>query len=245
MAAIQNRDTSSIQITKLAELRDFVRCVPWLSPLTDEDINYLLINSKVMKFDNGAWLYRQNFPSRTFFLIIDGIVRLERNTQEGQTATIRFARRGELLGELGLVSMGGLYQCSAETLRRTHVLSISTEAGRVILNRQPACRAEFLSYLTTELTNRLEEIVLRTQTRPMTRLISYILRQRPINHKGSQWTFLLTSPKRWLADQLAMTPETLSRKLLVLRECGAIQVSSYTIEVISEKKLHEIMLQEE
>lgn len=245
MPTIQNSHTSSIQITKLAQLRDFVRCIPWLSPLTDEDINHLLFNSEVRKFDNGAWLYRQNSPSRTLFLIIDGIVRLERTAQNGQTATIRFAGRGEPLGELGLVSMGGLYQCSAETLRRTHVLSISTEAGRVILNRQPACRTELLSYLTTELTNRLEEIVLRTQTSPMTRLISYILRQRPINNKGSQWIFLLTFPKRWLADQLVMTPETLSRKLLVLRECGAIQVSSYTIKVISEKKLHEILLQED
>ncbi|WP_081786196.1 Crp/Fnr family transcriptional regulator, partial [Halomonas sp. BC04] len=176
MPAIQNSDNSPIQITKLSQLRHFVRCVPWLSPLTDEDINHLLINSEVSIFDNGAWLYRQNFPSKTFFLIIDGVVRLERNTQDGQTATIRFAGRGEVLGELSLVSMGGLYRCSAETLRRTHVLSISTEAGRVILNRQPACRAEFLNYLTTELTNRLEDIVLRTQTTPMARLISYIFR---------------------------------------------------------------------
>ncbi|WP_081786171.1 helix-turn-helix domain-containing protein [Halomonas sp. BC04] len=79
----------------------------------------------------------------------------------------------------------------------------------------------------------------------MARLISYIFRQRPINHKGRQWAFVLTFSKRWLADQLAMSPETLSRKLLVLRECGAIQVFSHTIEIISEKKLHELLLQEE
>lgn len=245
MASVQKKDTASIQITKLAQLRHFVRCVPWLSPLTDEDINQLLDVSEVNKFDSGAWLYKQNTPSTTMFLIIDGVVRLTRNTPNGQVTTIRCAGRGEALGELSMVAKGVVYLYSAEALRRTHVLAISTETGRAILNRQPACRAVFLQSLATELTDRLEDIALLTQTTPMTRLIRYILRQRPINHGGGAWTFFLTFPKRWLADQLTMTQETLSRKLLALRECGAIEVFSYKIEVISEAKLKEKLLQEE
>jgi CRP-like cAMP-binding protein len=89
-----------------------------------------------------------------------------------------------------------------------------------------------------ELTERLEDMALLTQADAMSRLVSYILRQLPAEWKGPQ-VVRLTIPKRWLAAQLAMTPETLSRLLAKLRDSGTISIDRQRLVVLDEQKLRE------
>ena len=141
-----------------------------------------------------------------------------------------------------MVSSAGVYLYSAEALRRTHVLTIPAERCRDIMDRQPASRAEFMSRLAMELTERLEDLALLTQADAMARLASYILRQLPGGRAKGPRVVRLTIPKRWLAAQLAMTPETLSRLLAKLREEGVINIDRQRLVVLDEQKLRDVML---
>jgi CRP-like cAMP-binding protein len=215
-----------------------VRGVPWLGDLEDDPLEALLKDTGVRTLKSREWLFRQDAPAKQVYIVISGVVRLVRSVSDGRLATIRCVERGGTLGELSMVASLGTYLYSAESLRRTHVLAIPAARCREIMDRQPACRAEFMSRLAMELTERLEDMALLTQADAMSRLVSYILRQLPAEWKGPQ-VVRLTIPKRWLAAQLAMTPETLSRLLAKLRDSGTISIDRQRLVVLDEQKLRE------
>jgi CRP-like cAMP-binding protein len=213
-----------------------------MSALDNTDVDALLREARVNSLQGREWLYRQDAPADWLYIVISGAVRLVRSTAEGRLATIRCVERGDPLGHLSMVASPGTYLYSAETLRRTQLLAIRAEQSRQLMDRNPACRAEFMSRLALELTNRLEDLALMTQGDAMVRLVSYILRELPPAQGRAARVVRLTIPKRWLAAQLAMTPETLSRLLSKLRESGAIKVDGQRLEVLDEQQLRAIML---
>jgi len=227
---------------KPKQLRELVQGVPWLGALDDDEVAELLEDSELKTLKNREWLFRQDAPAHWLYIVINGAVRLARSAGDGRLATIRCVERGGTLGELSMVSRGGIYLYSAEALRRTHVLAIPAARCREIMDRQPECRAEFMSRLALELTDRLEDLALLTQSDAMSRLVSYILRQLPAGRAKSPRVVRLSIPKRWLAAQLAMTPETLSRLLAKLRDSGAINIDRQRLVVLDEQKLRDIML---
>ncbi|MFO7647012.1 Crp/Fnr family transcriptional regulator [Halomonas sp. 3H] len=234
--------SSTELLFKPRQLRDLVRGVPWLSHIEDDELEALLQDSELRTLKTREWLFRQETPADWLHVVISGTVRLVRSAGDGRMATIRCVERGGTLGELSMVSSAGVYLYSSEALRRTHVLSIPAARCREILDRQPACRAEFMSRLALELTDRLEDLALLTQGDAMSRLVSYVLRQLPSGRSRSPRVIRLTIPKRWLAAQLAMTPETLSRLLAKLRDSGAINIDRQRLTVLDEQKLRDFMM---
>ncbi|WP_280554127.1 Crp/Fnr family transcriptional regulator [Halomonas sp. 25-S5] len=227
------------------QLRELVRGVPWLGDLDEDQLEALLQDTEVRTLKTREWLFRQDAPAEWLYVVISGAVRLVRSAGDGHLATIRCVERGGTLGELSMVSSAGVYLYSAEALRRTHVLTIPAARCREIMDRQPACRAEFMSHLALELTERLEDMALLTQADAMARLVSYILRQLPAGRARGPRVVRLTIPKRWLAAQLAMTPETLSRLLARLREEGVINIDRQRLVVLDEQKLRDHMLSDD
>ncbi|PMR77383.1 Crp/Fnr family transcriptional regulator [Billgrantia endophytica] len=227
---------------KPKQLRELVHGVPWLDALDDDEVTSLLEGSELHALKNREWLFRQDAPAHWLYIVINGAVRLARSAGDGRLATIRCVERGGTLGELSMVSSAGIYLYSAEALRRTHVLAIPAQRCRDLMDRQPACRAEFMSRLALELTERLEDLALLTQADAMSRLVSYILRQLPGGRSKSPRVVRLSIPKRWLAAQLAMTPETLSRLLAKLRDSGAINIDRQRLLVLDEQKLRDAMV---
>ncbi|RDB44316.1 Crp/Fnr family transcriptional regulator [Halomonas sp. DQ26W] len=236
-------DNSSADLLfKPKQLRELVHGVPWLGGLDEDKVTSLLEDSELRALKSREWLFRQDAPAHWLYIVINGAVRLTRAAGDGRLATIRCVERGGTLGELSMVSSAGVYLYSAEALRRTHVLTIPAQRCRDIMDRQPACRAEFMSRLALELTERLEDLALLTQADAMSRLVSYVLRQLPAGRSKSQRVVRLSIPKRWLAAQLAMTPETLSRLLAKLRDCGAINIDRQRLVVLDEQKLRDAMM---
>lgn len=224
--------------------RELVQGVSWLGELEDEELAPLLEDTGIRTLKTREWLFRQDAPAKWLYIVVSGTVRLVRSAGDGRLATIRCVERGGTLGELSMVSSAGVYLYSAEALRPTQVLTIPAARCRDILDRQPACRAEFMSRLALELTERLEDLALLTQADAMSRLISYILHQLPPDRSGEPRVVRLTFPKRWLAAQLAVTPETLSRLLGKLRDSGVISIDRQRLVVLDEQKLRELMVVE-
>ena len=234
--------SSTELLFKPKQLRDLMRGVSWLTSLDDEALESLLEASELRTLKPREWLFRQETPADWLHLVISGTVRLVRSAGDGRMATIRCVERGGTLGELSMVSSAGVYLYSSEALRRTHVLSLPAARCREVLDDQPACRAEFMSRLALELTERLEDLALLTQGDAMSRLVSYVLRQLPSGRARTPRVVRLTIPKRWLAAQLAMTPETLSRLLAKLRDSGAINIDRQRLTVLDEQKLRDFTM---
>lgn len=224
--------------------RELLKGVSWLGKLDGEELEPLLEETGIRTLQTHEWLFRQDAPAKWLYIVVSGTVRLVRSAGDGRLATIRCVERGGTLGELSMVSSAGVYLYSAEALRRTHVLTLPAARCREIMDRQPASRAEFMSHLAHELTERLEDLALLSQTDAMSRLISYILHQLHPGRSGEPHVVRLSYPKRWLAAQLAITPETLSRLLGKLRDSGVISIDRKRLVVLDEQKLRDLMVVE-
>nr|WP_163501077.1 Crp/Fnr family transcriptional regulator [Halomonas socia] len=224
------------------KLRKLVVGVPWLTGLSKEEVDALLDASELRTLTSREWLFHQQTPAQWLHIVISGAMRLVRVTGVARMATIRCVERGATLGELSMVSSAGVYLYSSQALLPTRLLSIPAPLCRDIMDRQPACRAEFMSQLALELTDRLEDLAQLTQGDAMSRLVGYLLRQLPSRRSKAPRVIRLTIPKRWLAAQLSMSPETLSRLLAKLRESGAINLDQRRLTVLDEQKLREFMM---
>ncbi|MCL7929310.1 Crp/Fnr family transcriptional regulator [Halomonas llamarensis] len=223
------------------QLNELLGGVPWLSDLTKAERTELLSQSRVACIEDDEWLFHQDTPAEWLYIVIKGLVRLVRAARDGSQATIRHVERGGTLGELSMVSNLGNYLYSAEAKRMTHVIVLPAAACRQVLDAYPACRAEFMSRLALELTDRLEDLALVTQCDAMARLVSYLLRQMPRGRVRTPYTLRLSLPKIWLADQLSMTPETLSRMLAKLRDQQMIETSRQRLTVLDEPGLRRLL----
>ncbi|QEA38177.1 Crp/Fnr family transcriptional regulator [Pistricoccus aurantiacus] len=222
-----------------AQLRELVLGVPWLAQLEAEELEALLKDASIQSLDAHHWLFQQDERAQWLYVVINGAVRLVRTTSDTRMATIRCVEQGDTLGELSMVSQKGEYLYSAEALRHTHVLQIDAALCREIMDRQPKCRAEFMSRLALELTERLEDLALLTQGDAMIRLATYLLR-RLSDEDAPERVVNLTIPKYWLAAQLSMAPETLSRLLSKLRELEIIDVDRQRLVVRDEVRLRKL-----
>ncbi|MFC3282034.1 Crp/Fnr family transcriptional regulator [Litchfieldella rifensis] len=231
-------------LVKRRYLRELVAEVPWLGHLDEPTAEDLLDSAQVQVAAQREWLFRQQESAHWLYVVISGGVRLVRMAGDGRLATIRCVERGGTLGELSMVSREGAYLYSAEALQRTHVLAIPTAHCREILENAPACRAEYMSRLALELTERLEDLALLTQADAMARLVSYLLRQLSSGRSKDPQVVRLTIPKYWLAAQLAMTPETLSRLLGRLRDLGLIRVERQQLVVLDDRRLRDLAMQD-
>lgn len=207
----------------LRQLRELVLLVPWFSHLPATAIDAMLVSSRVQTIEQHEWLFRQGETAQALYVVISGGARLVRTAADGRLATIRCAEYGSTLGELSMLSNEPRYLYSAEALVRTEILALDLVKSWRCVDGNAECRAEFMRQLSSELTDRLEDMVLLTQGDALSRLIGFILRQLPAPPQLPSVVHLDT-PKYLLAAQLAMTPETLSRLLTRLRASGAISV---------------------
>lgn len=232
---------SSKVIINRRHLLELVKGVPWFRYLDNDELEELLQGAHVHVTESRQWLFRQETPVHWLYVVVSGAARLVRSAGDGRLATIRCVERGGILGEFSLISQQAYYLYSAESLRRTHVLAISAERCQEMLDRRAYCRSEFMAHLAQELTERLEDMALLTQADAMARLVSFILRQMP-PRAILPYAIRLTIPKCWLAAQLAMTPETLSRLLSKLRQMGLIGVERQRLIINDERRLKSLAI---
>ena len=169
-------------------------------------------------------------------------MRLVRTTRDGYLATIRCASPGDVLDELSLFSDACQYTYSAEALGKSTFLVLPVETCRSILGTQPGCMTEFVGTISSEFSESIEAIATLTRTDAMSRLAAFLLHKLSPIHPSAPTPEYLDMPKCWLAAQLAMKPETLSRLLGRLRVARIIGVRGRHLTILDEKGLEDLVL---
>ena len=205
-----------------------VRSTPLFGAMP-QDVALLLIGNQTVRiYEKGTALFQQGDPAESFFVVLDGWVKLFRLTPDGTEAVVGVFRRGETFAEAAIF-LGGRYPVSAEVVTTARLLRIEGEVLRRRIREQPDIALSMLassSYHLKALVEQIEQI--KSLSAPQ-RIADFLIRLCPVREGGC--TIGLPYEKALIAGRLGMKPESLSRALAKLRPLG-ISVDREQVSIV-------------
>lgn len=176
----------------------------------------------------GEHLFREGDPSRGFYVVQRGRIKVHRVSATGKEQVIYVFRPSESFAEATLASAGG-YPADALATEPSTVLLIPKREFTALLRNRPALGLRMLGSMSQHLrvlVGLLDDLALKDTE---TRLANWLLKRcpRPLGKSASE--IKLDRTKRVLAAELGVSSETLSRLLAKLRDQELLQVKGNVI----------------
>ena len=187
------------------------------SGLTPPALAPLLEGAIARSFGRQTLLFLQGEPATRFFVVLEGWVRLYRQTPQGQEITIAVFGRGDSFAEAVVLQMMP-FPVSAQTIAESRLLVIPAEGFLSHLRDS----TELCFKVMAAMSRRLRDLVFQLESvssrSTVQRLALFILRL--CDQEAGACRIDLPLDKNLIAARLGMQPETLSRCLAKLRRAG-------------------------
>jgi CRP-like cAMP-binding protein len=196
---------------------EIVRSTPLFGGLPQEVALSLVGNHAVRRLDKGALLFQQGEPADSFYVVLDGWVKLYRIAPDGGEAVVGVFRRGETFAEAAMF-LGGRYPVNAEAVTGTRLVRVDGEVLRRRIREQPDLALSMLasaSYHLKALVEQIEQIKLLSAPQ---RIADFLVGLCAVREGGC--TIELPYEKALIASRLGMKAESLSRAMAKLRPLG-------------------------
>ena len=171
----------------------------------------------------GERLFRRGDAARCIYILATGRIWLVQPTIENKTATLQFAKPGDIVGENALFE--DVYVCNAIANVASRVIVYNRSCFTQIIENYPDLVEDLLRKLTQKIGYCQTNIELREIRAAHQRVLQYL---RYVAEPQLQ-TIHLDYPLQDIARQLGFTPATLSRALSKLEEDGFITRESNLI----------------
>lgn len=219
-----------------------VRATPLFSAMPNDTMRALLGTIVPRMCGKGEILFQQGEPAKDFFVVLDGWVKVYRQTPEGEEAVVVVFKRGETFAE-GAMFAGGRYPVSAETVAPSRVLQVDGMHFRQSILDNPHLAFSMLASMSGHLKALVEQIEQMKLLSGAQRLAEFLLRLCPTAEKEA--VVGLPYDKALIANRLGMKPESLSRSLSRLRRLG-VSVEREQVRIADVRRLaHFIETREE
>jgi CRP-like cAMP-binding protein len=191
---------------------------PWiLDALGPRARAALLALSVERGFAVGEILYLAGSPAQSLYLVLDGRVRLLRESH-GRTILIHDEERGGCLGEVPLFE-GGTYPATAMAAEPTRCLVLHRDAILEIVRREPEFAVAVLARLASRVRHLIDRLDRNTTRSTLGRLAEHLLAR---SASGRGRSFTLGASQQHAAEELGTVRELVVRGLRTLRDRGAI-----------------------
>lgn len=180
------------------------------------------------------YLFRQGDPSRGFYVVQQGRIKVHRVNAAGKEQVIYVFRPGESFAEASLASEGG-YPADARATEPSVVLLIPKREFTELLRSRPELGLRMLGSMSQHLrviVGLLDDLALKDTE---TRLANWLLKRCPRPLSDGAAPIELDRTKRVLAAELGATSETLSRILARLRDQKLLRVKGTTITLMNAR----------
>jgi CRP-like cAMP-binding protein len=192
--------------------------LPIFAGLDETRIRRLVDQALARSFGRHVVLFVQDEPATRFYIILDGRVRLYRQTPEGQESTIAVYARGDSFAEAAIFQ-SGVFPVTAMVVDDARLLVIEAEPFLAHLQADPKLCLNMMASMSIHLRRLVQQVEQLTVRSSTERLGDFLLRLAPA---GDARGALVRLPwdKALIAARLGMQPETLSRALARLRRLG-------------------------
>ncbi len=165
----------------------------------------------------GELLFQQGDSATCCFLVLDGWVKLYRQTTDGDEVVVSLFTAGESFAE-AMMFRGGRYPATAEVVTSVRLLHIDGQLLRDAILRNPQISFDMLAASSLHLRRLVEQVEqLKAQSAPK-RIASFLLSLTSVRRGPAR--IELPYEKLLIANRLGMKPESFSRALRQLRGTG-------------------------
>ena len=210
-----------------------VQRAPLLSDLPQTELQKLIDVSNVHDHPRGKLLFLRGEPATNIYLLLEGWVKVYRDTPDGEQTVIGILRTGETVAEAAIF-LGQDYPASAEVVSSSRLLEIPADFLLNLLRHDSDVAIKMLGTLSQRMRGlvlHIEQIQARSTPQ---RLGDFLLGLSGI--KDGPAVIDLPYDKSLVAARLGMKPESLSRALAKLRDYG-VTTNGHQIEMADVSQL--------
>jgi CRP-like cAMP-binding protein len=210
--------------------------VPLFAGLEASSLADLLGEALVRRFARHALLFIEGEPAGQFYVVLDGWVRLYRQTTDGRESMIALLARGESFAE-AVMFLGGRFPVNAAVVDDARLLVIPAKSFRRALRKDNELCFKMMASMAMHLRRLVGQVEQLTVRSSSERVAQFLLR---LARDGAESAIVhLPYDKGLIAARLGMQPETLSRALAKLRPLGVeTHGSRVTIRDIGALRRH-------
>ncbi|TNE37102.1 MAG: cyclic nucleotide-binding domain-containing protein [Alphaproteobacteria bacterium] len=194
-----------------------LKASPLFKALTDEAIISLISDGHIKTFDRKTTLFVKGEQADRFYLVLEGWVKLTRESLEGQESIISVFAKGETFAEAAVFSRQG-YPVNAITVSQCRLLVVPASSTFRAIKENSEYALNIVASMARHMHNLVKQIEQLSVQSSTERLANFLLSQCPKGAKEA--TIYLPIEKSLLAGRLGMQPETLSRSFAKLRKLG-------------------------
>lgn len=176
-----------------------------------------------MRFNSGDVIIAQKCDQNSVFVITDGLVKLYRETADGDRQITGFLGTEDVLG--GIKRTSGAH-CTAEAITDTVVCAFPRKKFLSLVEANSSLCFNLLFAATDEIEAQSDHITLLGCKRAPARLATFmlLLAHRWGVEEKEHVTLVLPLSRSDIADYLGLTVETISRTFAQFRQAGLIEL---------------------
>lgn len=211
-------------------IRESLRGARLFGDIAESDLGEIALCCRFKTIAKGQYLFRKDQPAFGFFLVHSGAIDLHRTDAKGRDVVLCVFRRGDTFAE-GTLSAHIAYPADAMALERSKVLVIERAGFLRFLQGRPWMSMRILESMGLRMRFLVGQLEARRFPEAAGRLADWLARAAIPATVGPGYAVVLDRPKKVLASELGLTPETLSRSFARLAARGLIRIRGATIFV--------------
>jgi CRP-like cAMP-binding protein len=209
--------------------------VPWLGVLDAVDRAAALADLRVVEVRAGEFLCRTGRPVRSWFGLIDGLLKMSSDSAVGIPITFTGVSPGGWFGE-GTVLKGEPYRYDIQALRRSTVAGIGAHTFHALLGRSIG----FNRFVMNQLNERLGQFIAAREIDRLTSPEERVARSlaalfHPVLYPGVGGLLRITQQE--LAYLVGLSRQRVNRALAALQAGGAIRIEYGGLRVLDLPRL--------
>ncbi|MGY1809988.1 Crp/Fnr family transcriptional regulator [Blastococcus sp. SYSU D00669] len=205
------------------------------APLSGPAVRGLLAQARLVEIPVGAMLHREGEDAEHLELVVGGLVRAFVTAPDGRTLTIRYCRRGALIGAVSMYASGFRVPVGIQAVVHSRLLLLSPDVVRRAALHDPPVMEALLGELADRTLAYIHEITGSAFSSVRERVARHLLdlaAQEVAGPGPAPATLRVAVSQRQLAESVGTVREVVVRVLRELRRSGAIRTHPDHIDIL-------------
>jgi len=207
-----------------------------LSLFDEQQRLQLLAHAKTIHLVANQTLFSKDDPADNFYLVNCGQIKLFRVTAGGDEKIFHLFAAGGWIAEMAMFLPSPHYPMNAQAEVASELLVVKRETLLGIVESSPKLACQLLGFMSTKiflLVNNVDKLTFINASQRLVLHLGHLYQMQDVGQDRVQ----LQGPKRVLASQLNITPETFSRILGKFKAQGFIEEQGDCIILLDKAAL--------